>query len=41
MDLEGHKNKVMDVGGYIHNYQGFYKKFTYQMSINTERTTKT
>ena len=24
----------MDVGGYRHNYEGFYKKSTYQMSIN-------
>ena len=28
----------MDVGGYRHNYNNFYKKFTYQMSINYERT---
>ena len=29
----------MDVGGYRHNYEGFYKKITYQMSINRERMT--
>ena len=31
----------MDVGGYRHNYEGFYKKTSYQMSINKERTTTT
>ena len=31
----------MDVGGYRHNYEGFYKKSTYQISINRERTTTT
>ena len=31
----------MDVGGYIHNYEGFNEKTSYQMSINRERTTIT
>ena len=31
----------MDVGGYRHNYEGFYEKFTYQMFINNGRTTIT
>ena len=31
----------MDVGGYRHNYEGFYEKFTDQMFINKERTTIT
>ena len=26
--------RSVNVGGYIHNYEGFYKKSTYQMSIN-------
>ena len=29
----------MDVSGYRHNYEGFYKKTSFQMSINRERTT--
>ena len=29
----------MDVGGYKHNYEGFYEKSTYQMFINKGRTT--
>ena len=29
----------MDVGGYIHDYEGFYEKNSYQMSINRGRTT--
>ena len=29
----------MDAGGYKHNYEGFYEKFTYQMSINRGITT--
>ena len=33
--------RSMDVGGYRHNYEGFYEKFTYHMSINRERMTKT
>ena len=31
----------MDVGEYRHNYEGFYEKETYQMSINRERITTT
>ena len=31
----------MDVGGYRHNYEGFYEKTSYQMSINNERTSTT
>ena len=31
----------MDVGGYRHNYEGFYEKSSYQMSINRGRTTTT
>ena len=31
----------MNVGGYRHNYTGFYKKFIYQMSINRGRTAST
>ena len=27
----------MDVGGYRHNYEGFYEKTSYQMSINSGR----
>ena len=38
MDLEGHTHKVY---GYRHNYEGFYKKTSYQMSINKGRTTTT
>ena len=30
--------RSMDVGGYKHNYEGFYKKTSYQMSINRGRT---
>ena len=41
MDLAGHTHKVMNVGGYKHNYEGFYEKLTYQMSINRGRTTTT
>ena len=25
----------MDVGGYRHNYEGFYEKTSFQMSINS------
>ena len=32
MDLEGHTHKIMDAGGYRHNYEGFYEKTSYQMS---------
>ena len=31
----------MDVGGYRHNYEGFYEKTSFQMSINRGRTTTT
>ena len=31
----------MDVGGYRHNYEGFYEKTSLQMSISRERTTTT
>ena len=31
----------MDVGGYRHNYEGFYEKISYQMSINRGRTITT
>ena len=31
----------MDVGGYRHNYESFYEKTSYQMSINRGRMTKT
>ena len=31
----------MDVGGYRYNYEGFYEKTSYQMSINRVRTTTT
>ena len=31
----------MDIGEYRHNYGGFYKKYTFLMSINRGRTTKT
>ena len=31
----------MDVGRYKHNYEGFYIKITYQMSINRGRMTTT
>ena len=31
----------MDVGGYRHNYEGFYEKTSYQMSINRGRMTTT
>ena len=31
----------MDVGGYRHNYEGFYEKISFQMSINRGRTTTT
>ena len=41
MDIEGHTQRSMDVGGYRHNYEGFYKKISYQMSINRGRMTTT
>ena len=31
----------MDVGGYRHNYEGFYEKTSFQMSITRGRTTTT
>ena len=31
----------MDVGGYRHNYEGFYEKTSFQMSINRGRMTTT
>ena len=31
----------MDLGRYKHNYEGFYEKSTYQMSINMGRTITT
>ena len=31
----------MDVSRYRYIYEGFYEKFTYQMSINKGRTTTT
>ena len=33
--------RFMDVGGYRHNYEGFYEKTSYQMSINRGSTTTT
>ena len=42
MDLEVYTHRViMHVGGYRHNYEGFYEKTLYQMSINRGRTTTT
>ena len=37
MDLEGHTHRSMDIGRYKYNYEGFYKKIIYQMSINRGR----
>ena len=31
----------MDIGGYRDNYESFYEKFTYQISINRGRITTT
>ena len=39
IDLEGHTYRSMDVNAY--NYDGFYHKITYQMSLNKGRMTKT
>ena len=39
VDLEVTHVRSMDVGGYKHNYKGFYKKSTYQMSIYRGRMT--
>ena len=33
--------RFMDVGGYRHNYEGFYEKTSFQMFINRGRTTTT
>ena len=33
--------RSIDVCGYKHNYDSFYEKFIYQMSINRGRTTTT
>ena len=33
--------RLMDISGYRHNYEGFYEKTSYQMSINRGRTTTT
>ena len=42
MNLEGHTHiRSKDVGGYRCNYEGFYEKTSYQMSINRGRTTTT
>ena len=30
--------RSIDVGRYIYNYEGFYEKFAYQMSINREKS---
>ena len=39
MNLEGTHIRSINVGGYRHNYEGFYEKTLYQMSINRGRTT--
>ena len=31
--------RSMDVGGYSHNYEGFYEKSIYQMCTNKRKTT--
>ena len=44
MDLEGHTHKVYGcwwIYIYIYNYEGFYEKTSYQISINRGRTTTT
>ena len=41
MDLEVTHIRSMDVGGYRHNYEGFYEKTSYQISINRGRMTTT
>ena len=33
--------RYIDVDGYRHNYEDFYEKSTYHMSMNRERTTTT
>ena len=41
MNLEGSTHRrFMNVGRYRYNYEGFYEKSTYQMSINKSRMTK-
>ena len=37
INLEGYTQGFMDVGGYKHNYESFYKKIIYQMFINRGR----
>ena len=39
MDIEGKHIRSIDIGGYRHNYEDFYEKTLYQMSINRGRTT--
>ena len=39
MNLEGTHISSINVGGYRHNYEGFYEKILYQMSINRGRAT--
>ena len=34
MNLKGHTHKVFDVGGYRHNYEGFYFKKIYIANVN-------
>ena len=41
MDLEVIHIRPMHVGGYVHYYEGFYEKSTYQIFINVGRTTTT
>ena len=41
MDLEGTHIRSIDVSGYRHNYDSFYEKTSYQMSVNRGRTTTT
>ena len=41
IDLEGTHIRSIDVTGYRNNYEGSYKKSTYQMSINKGRTATT
>ena len=33
--------RSISVGGYKHNFEGFYKNFTYPIFINKERMTTT
>ena len=41
LDLRVTHIRSMDVGRYRQNYEGFYEKTSYQMSINRGRTTIT